>query len=467
MRFHNASLSPIKVSMDILLVCLLWILSFYLRFYTYLSAEKGIPNWSLYIKLLPFIALIWTAVLHGMGVYSDHFRTPFLEAMAVLRACLIATLLFLAVTFFYEEYHYSRVTLALFACIHPIGLMGFRSLFRKYMRHHRKNIPPQQILILATGGRLQEVETFLQNLPQPWAVESVHSVGTAEEKKEAQIFCQTKKWPMRIEDNLERYFSQQYARSLIIALSHTQYQKLQTELETIWNQIPEVVVIPDLTIYQQVPSPIQYIQQVPAFFPHETALTGVGAIQKRMLDIAGSLAALLLFSPLMLLIVTLIKLTSRGPIFYLQERVGLDGNRFYMRKFRSMSVTAEKETGAVWARKNDARVTKIGKFLRATSLDELPQLLNVLQGDMSLVGPRPERAVFVDQFRTQIPQYMLRHKVKAGMTGWAQINGWRGSTDLQKRIECDLYYVKNWSLWFDCKILFFTIWKGFVHQNAY
>jgi exopolysaccharide biosynthesis polyprenyl glycosylphosphotransferase len=343
----------------------------------------------------------------------------------------------------------------------------FRSIFRKLARYQRKNISSQKFLILATGARIEEAFSFLANLPQPWQVETVISVGTEAEKKEVQTFSHQHGWPVRVETDLELYFSRQYARSLVIALSHEQYHELHAKLENIWNQIPEVVVIPDFRVYQQVPSPLQYIQQVPAFFPHETSLTGVGIVQKRILDLVGSVVALLIFSPLMLLIMVLIKSTSRGPLFYKQERVGLDGHRFQMLKFRSMSVSAEKETGAVWAKKNDSRVTQIGKILRATSLDELPQLLNVLRGEMSLVGPRPERAVFVDQFRNSIPQYMLRHKVKAGMTGWAQINGWRGSTDLQKRIEFDLFYVKNWSLLFDCKILFFTIWKGFVHPNAY
>ena len=467
MRFHNFSLSSIKASLDVLLVCLLWALSFYLRFYTYWPVEKGIPEWGLYIKLVPFIAVIWFLTFHLLGLYNTIFRTPLLEALAVLRGCAAATAIFIVMTFFYEEYHYSRVTLAFFAAIHPVGLLLFRSLFRKYIRYQRNVLPPQKILILATGVRVQEALSFIKNLPMPWQIEGILFLAGTEVNEDVQVFCRKQGWKIRMEADLEVYFSRQYARSLVIALTHEEYKKQQVQLEKIWNQIPEVVVIPDLNIYQHISAPIQYIQQIPAFFPHETSLTGVGIVQKRILDIIGSIIALLIFSPLMLLIFVLIKITSKGSVFYRQERVGLDGNRFQMLKFRSMSISAEKETGAVWARKNDTRVTSIGKFLRATSLDELPQLLNVLRGEMSLVGPRPERMVFVDQFRKTIPQYMLRHKVKAGMTGWAQINGWRGSTDLQKRIEFDLYYVKNWSLLFDCKILLLTLWKGFVHPNAY
>lgn len=169
----------------------------------------------------------------------------------------------------------------------------------------------------------------------------------------------------------------------------------------------------------------------------------------------------------MLLIALLVKAESRGPVFYRQERVGLDRRVFSMLKFRSMKQEAEKTTGPVWAKENDDRRTKIGMFLRKTSLDELPQLFNVLKGEMSLVGPRPERSVFIEDFKHSIPHYMLRLKMKAGLTGWAQVNGWRGNTSLQKRIECDLYYIKNWSLLFDVKIIFMTLWRGFINRHAY
>jgi exopolysaccharide biosynthesis polyprenyl glycosylphosphotransferase len=186
-----------------------------------------------------------------------------------------------------------------------------------------------------------------------------------------------------------------------------------------------------------------------------------------MLDVFGSLSFLILFFPVYLTIALLVRITSRGPIFYGQIRMSMDGSTFKMWKFRSMKVGAENASGAVWAIKNDERKTVIGGILRSTSLDELPQFWNVLMGEMSLVGPRPERPEFVEQFRLKIPQYMLRHKVKAGITGWAQINGWRGNTSLEQRIECDLYYIKNWSLLLDLKILLLTPLKGLVHKNAY
>ena len=199
----------------------------------------------------------------------------------------------------------------------------------------------------------------------------------------------------------------------------------------------------------------------------ESSLTGIELTIKRLVDIGGALFGLVLFSPVMLLISILIPLTSRGPVFYRQKRVGLNGQIFEILKFRSMPPDAESSVGAVWATVADERPTPLGKFIRRTSLDELPQLFNVLQGDMSLVGPRPERPVFVDGFSKTMPYYDLRHKVKPGITGWAQVNGWRGNTSIEKRVECDLYYIQNWSLWFDLWIILLTIVKGFINKNAY
>ena len=209
------------------------------------------------------------------------------------------------------------------------------------------------------------------------------------------------------------------------------------------------------------------LKKTPIIHIHESPLQGFNCILKRFVDIFGSLLALALFAPIMAIVSILIPLTSKGPVLYRQVRMGLDGRTFYCLKFRSMPTDAESKTGAVWATSADNRATPFGKFLRKSSIDELPQLFNVLKGDMSLVGPRPERPVFVNNFRKQVPGYMLRHKVKTGITGWAQVNGWRGSTSIQRRIECDLYYIQNWSLWLDIKILFMTLEEVVFSKNAY
>ena len=188
---------------------------------------------------------------------------------------------------------------------------------------------------------------------------------------------------------------------------------------------------------------------------------------KRAMDILGSLCGIVLFSPVMLFLALLVKISSPGPVIFRQERVGLHSKPFYMYKFRSMEQQSEDAEKKAWTVRDDPRVTGIGKFMRRTSLDELPQLFNILKGDMSMVGPRPERPLFVERFKEEIPRYMVKHQVRPGLTGWAQVNGYRGDTSIKKRIDCDIYYIENWTMGFDIKIIFLTFFTGFVNKNAY
>jgi Undecaprenyl-phosphate glucose phosphotransferase len=224
--------------------------------------------------------------------------------------------------------------------------------------------------------------------------------------------------------------------------------------------------VPDLAEFAKLRGRVEEFEDLQIVTLQASPFEGWNSILKRTVDLLFGSLALTLFSPLMALIALAIRVSSPGPILYKQERMGLDGKRFQMLKFRTMVNDAEKATGPVWATRNDPRVTWLGRWLRRMSLDELPQLINVLRGEMSLVGPRPERPLLIEQFRKSIPKYMLRHKVKAGMTGWAQINGWRGDTSLEKRIEHDIEYIESWSLRRDLKILALTILRGFVHKNA-
>lgn len=188
---------------------------------------------------------------------------------------------------------------------------------------------------------------------------------------------------------------------------------------------------------------------------------------KRAMDVVGSVCGIVVLSPVLLLLAALVKISSPGPVIFKQERVGLHSKPFYMYKFRSMEQQSEEEEKKAWTVRDDPRVTGIGKFMRRTSLDELPQLFNILKGDMSLVGPRPERPLFVERFREEIPRYMVKHQVRPGLTGWAQVNGFRGDTSIKKRIDCDIYYIENWTIGFDIKIIFLTFFTGFVNKNAY
>jgi len=193
----------------------------------------------------------------------------------------------------------------------------------------------------------------------------------------------------------------------------------------------------------------------------------LNSIAKRIVDIIGSFCGIVVLSPLLLIVAIIVKCTSKGPVIFKQERVGLHNKPFQMYKFRTMEVQKPSEEQKGWTVKDDPRVTKAGKFFRRTSIDELPQLFNILKGDMSIVGPRPERPQFVEKFKEEIPRYMIKHQVRPGLTGWAQVNGYRGDTSIRKRIDYDLYYIENWTMGFDFKIMFMTIFKGFVNENAY
>ena len=212
---------------------------------------------------------------------------------------------------------------------------------------------------------------------------------------------------------------------------------------------------------------ITHLAGFPVINVRATPMVGINRMVKAIEDRFLAMIILVVISPLLLSLAIMIKITSKGSVFYKQKRMSWNGKEFSMLKFRTMPVNAEAETGPVWAKEGEMRATWVGRFLRKTSLDELPQFINVLYGDMSIVGPRPERMVFVNQFKDQIPYYMQKHLVKAGITGWAQINGWRGNTSLEKRIEYDLYYIKNWSLLLDIKIIFLTFFYGFINKNAY
>jgi Undecaprenyl-phosphate glucose phosphotransferase len=231
-------------------------------------------------------------------------------------------------------------------------------------------------------------------------------------------------------------------------------------IESTSREVVDVKVVPDLVQFLALRARLEDLDGVPIINIHDVPLQGLNAVIKRLIDLAISGVSLLLLAVPAGLIALAIKYTSPGPVFYRQERMGLDGRPFWVYKFRSMRVDAEEVTGPIWAREDDPRCTTVGRFLRHWDLDELPQIWNVLKGDMSIVGPRPERPFFVDQFKHRFPQYMLRHKVKAGITGWAQVNGWRGNTSLEKRIEFDLYYIENWSVSLDLKIMWMTLFRG-------
>lgn len=268
-------------------------------------------------------------------------------------------------------------------------------------------------------------------------------------------------------DALGEYVEHHAVDQVWIALPLGEQAKIARTLAQLRHATADVKFVPDLLDMHLLNHSVEQVVGLPVITLQQTPLQGAARLAKDLEDRLLAAAIVLAISPLMLAIAVAVKLSSPGPVFYRQERISWNNRPFQMLKFRSMPVDAEQATGAVWARSGENRATRVGAFLRRTSLDELPQFLNVLKGEMSIVGPRPERPVFVHQFKHAIPDYMKKHMVKAGITGWAQVNGWRGSTDLGKRIECDIHYIQNWSLWFDLKIIALTLFKGFVHKNAY
>ncbi len=458
------------MAVDMSLIALLWVLSYYLRF-TVFEAPLGIPPKILYFKLIPFILGIWWLCFHFTGNYrraAVSNRRKLLEIVDILQASALATLCLIAFTYFYEEYRYSRLTILVFAVLVPVSLFIARVFLRQVMTLYHYRLPSRNILLICCQ------DTFAKALE----IMSQGAIGRSEIRR---LICIDGWHEARPDANAEfdiplvdsvpddwtHYLTKHQIQSAVIYIANSQYQFLDQHLDRIADQVADVRIVPDLIRYTRFDAGIDMVGKTPVIHLHDSPLSGVNVAIKRLFDIIGSSILLLLAAPIMLLIALLIPFSSPGPILYRQERMGLDGKRFSCLKFRSMPVGSENSSGAVWATPDDGRATRLGSLLRRSSLDELPQLINVLKGDMSLVGPRPERPVFVEEFRNKVPGYMLRHKVKTGITGWAQVNGWRGSTSIHKRIECDLYYIQHWSIWLDIKILFLTIEEVFTGRNAY
>jgi Undecaprenyl-phosphate glucose phosphotransferase len=438
-----------------------WLASYWIRFdlpaaAPALAVTRGLPDFETYAALSPLVAVLWVISLSWMRAYeSMRFRGVAL----VLKAHGLALLVFVAITFLFKEYRYSRLVIIYFALLSGVMLL----LFRLTVRHLRaRSQSVRHVLAVGEGDALEQLIHRLEAVPELGL--RIRGVVTNSTYREPRL-CD--KPVVGHFDDLSSVIRAGGIDEVLIALPPSQSDQLDRVLESLKDATVDVGVVPDVHRYATLGCEIEDFDGLPIVRINDSPVIGWAGLAKRVTDAALSVAALVVLSPLLFAIALAIKLSSRGPILYVQQRMGLDGRAFQMLKFRSMNVDAERVSGAVWASAADARRTKLGTFLRKTSLDELPQLWNVLCGDMSLVGPRPERPVFVDKFRSQIPHYMLRHKVRAGITGWAQVNGWRGNTSLDRRIECDLFYIRNWSYALDLKILTMTLWKGFVDKNAY
>jgi exopolysaccharide biosynthesis polyprenyl glycosylphosphotransferase len=357
---------------------------------------------------------------------------------------------------------YSRATLAMFlACAMLLVIIG-RTLVRSYVeRRHRAGKDLDRVLIAGNGDLARAVVDRINAHRDQLGFRVAGYLRNGDDSQLPGLDC------LGTIGEAERVVDAHDIDHVFVALPHASSQAMMALLDRLVRTPVSIHVVPDLLQFMVLRSRVEDIDGLPTINLSETPLEGWSRFVKRGFDLLVAGAALLVFSPIMFLTALLIWIEDRGPVFYRQVRMGLDGKPFHILKFRSMRVGAEAETGAVWADRDDPRRTKVGRLIRAWSLDELPQIWNVVRGDMSVVGPRPERPQFVEQFRAEYPHYMLRHKVRAGITGWAQVHGWRGNTSIRMRIEHDLYYIENWSLMLDFKILFLTVIHGLRHENAY
>ena len=452
---------------DALIVVVSWVLAYYTRFELFPRLDIfPLPEWlplSMYMRFVPWVLIMSMLVFWASGLYvPDRAQRMSTLIYTVGKAIAIGILFAAAATSFYRAFYFSRLHMLLFGMYLPMLLVLLRLGILAYLkRGRRQGRFMRRVLIIGAGriGRRLE-DAFRQ---YPWM--GFETVGFLDDAKSDGDVIGTTDDLGTVLDRFDGAGTPVQYVYIALPISATdRITELANEMST---RLAHVCLVPDLFQLDILNSRITDIGGLPVIHMIDEAPLDFRRAIKRVGDIVFSMLFLLLTSPLLLLISLAVKASSRGPVFYRQERMGLNGLTFNMLKFRSMPVDAEKQSGAVWAKQGEKRATRVGAFLRKTSLDELPQFINVLKGDMSVVGPRPERPVFIEQFRGQIPKYMLRHKMKAGITGWAQVNGWRGDTSIEKRIEFDLYYIQNWSLRLDLKIMIMTLWTGFVNENAY
>ncbi len=423
---------------DASVVGLVWLASYWLRFNVpIIEVTKGFPSFETYAALTPLIILFWMAAFSAMRVYqSSRLLRRTHEIQRILKAHAVATILFLALAYLFSEYRYSRAVMIYFAVLGAALLVFFRLLLRNLLRQVRKrghNL--RYALMVGQGPAIEALIYRLERFPEL----GLRVKGVVTASQDAPKSIQGKPVLGTISE-LDAILKKDPVDLVVLSFERGLSDALDQALEVLKTEAVDIQLVPDLHEYITLGCAVEDFDGIPIVKLNDSPLDGWGSLAKRATDVLVSAITLILISPLLLVIGALVKLTSKGPIFYSQERMGLDGRTFKMIKFRSMKLDAE-SGGAQFAKKDDNRKTAFGSFLRATSLDELPQ--------------------------KEIPNNMLRHKVKAGITGWAHINGRRGDTSLEKRIECDLYYIRNWSYGLDWKILLLTLWKGFINKNAY
>jgi Undecaprenyl-phosphate glucose phosphotransferase len=474
---HNRLLVAFHVVSDALLGLSAFIVAYALRFQTGLiPVPKGVPPLRQYINVLPFIAAAVPLGFFLQGLYRlRRGRSRVDDFFAVIVGSILAVLFGVMATLYVETYilvsardtgalEVSQPVWVIFLVLNVALTFASREFMREVLeRRWRAGIGLKKILIAGCGdlGRLV-ADKILEHRELGYQI-----VGFVDDRASGDHLGYRGFPLLGTLDDAAEITVQESVDHLYVALPPEEHVRMLELLESTSREMVDVKVVPDLLQVIALRARLEDLDGIPVININEPPLQGFNSLVKRAIDVAISGVALAVLAIPLGIIALIVKMSSKGPVLFHQERMGLDGKPFTIVKFRSMFDDAERQTGPVWAVADDPRVTPIGRFLRRSNLDELPQLWNVLRGDMSIVGPRPERPHFVAQFKHKIPQYMLRHKVKAGLTGWAQVNGWRGNTALEKRIEYDLYYIENWSVRLDLKIMWLTLLKGFFHKHAY
>ena len=468
---NQKRLNRMHVLLDILVTVVAYALAWFIVISgKVLPLDEGVLKPQVYFMALIFIVPIYLILYASFHLYvPKRIQGRRSELANICKANVIGLMLFTFVLFglrrfvSHLSYFSTKMILAFFAA-NIILLEAERISIRIFLRSLRTNGYNQKHVLLIGYSRAAEGFIDRVSVNPEWGY---HVQGILDDHRPAG-FAYKKVQVLGPTNHLEDFLASNTLDEIAITLSIKEYSNLEQIVAACEKSGVHTKFIPD---YNNIIPTIPYmedLQGLPVIHIRHVPLTGVfNATMKRMVDLAGALFGLIVFSPLMLVTALLIKITSPGPVLFSQERIGLHNRPFKMYKFRSMEVQDPGRERSQWTTPHDPRVTPVGRFIRKTSIDEMPQFFNVLIGDMSLVGPRPERPLFVEKFKEEIPRYMIKHQVRPGLTGWAQVNGYRGDTSITKRIEHDLYYIENWSLGFDFKIMFLTVFKGFINKNAY
>ncbi len=469
---NQRMLNRVQVLLDTFIIIIAYLITYYLRFFSpltripFFSAEVGtFYPLAEYARYLLLIVPLYLIIYSYMKLYTPRRnKKRWSEFFSIIFSNIIGAVFYLALIYMLGEKHISRTFMVLFPLTNVLLTTSSRMLLAYTLRTARRKGYNLKHVILVGYSRAAEsyIDRIFAN-PQ-WGY-YIHGI-LDDTMEKGTVY---KKVPVIGSlENLESFLTKMTLDEIAITLSINEYEKLEQVVATCEKSGVHTKFVPDYHNFIPTRPYTEDLYGLPVINIRNVPLSNTfNQLVKRLVDIIGAIFALTIFSLPMLIVAILIKLSSSGPVIFTQVRVGKHNKTFKMYKFRSMVLQKEGDEKKSWTTNGDPRVTGIGKFIRKTSIDEFPQFFNVLKGDMSLVGPRPERPYFVEKFKEEIPRYMIKHQVSPGLTGWAQINGYRGDTSIRKRIDHDLYYIENWTLGLDFKIMFLTIFKGFINKNAY